>query len=113
MPKGKTIDMAIDEAEKIVRMWEANPTFSLGEIKLADFKAAIDELRQLQTELDDAKAKVTRLVVASNDKAIALIKNTSRALSGTRAIFGPDSAQYKEAGGTRQSEHKTSKKKKS
>lgn len=111
MPKGKSLDEVIDDAQKIVRMWEANSTFSLGEVTLASLKTQLTALIDSRAQTDEARASVTRLVNATNDKALAISAITTRALSGVRAIFGPDSPQYDEAGGTRSSQRKASKKK--
>jgi len=112
MPKGKSLDDTIADAEKIVRVWEANPTFTLGEITLAGFKAMLDDLKSLRGETEETRRQLTNLINSTNDKAVAVSGVTSRALSGIRAVYGPDSSQYEEAGGTRTSERKTSKKKK-
>ena len=112
MPKGKSLDDTIADAEKIVRVWEANPTFTLGEITLAGFKATLDDLKSLRGETEETRRQLTNLINSTNDKAVAVSGVTSRALSGIRAVYGPDSSQYEEAGGTRTSERKKTTKKK-
>jgi hypothetical protein len=42
-----------------------------------------------------------------DDAAVVLNGYNTRALSAIRGIFGPDSAEYDQAGGTRTSERKT------
>jgi hypothetical protein len=111
MPSGKSLDEVITDAQRIIRVWEANPTFSLGEIKLADLKALLADFIDLRAQTEEARATVTRLVNASNDKALALSGIYTRALSGIRAVFGPDSSEYDEAGGTRSSQRKAIKRK--
>src|SRR2546423_9635916 len=97
MPKGKTLDEVIEDAEKIIRVWEANPTFSLGEVTLAGLKAQLAEYIELREQTEEARATVARLVNAVNDKALTLSSIYTRALSGIRAVFGPNSSQYDEA----------------
>ena len=111
MPRNKSLDDINADAQKIIRVWEANPAFTLGEITLAGLKADVAELIDLREQTDEARATVTRLVNATNDKAAGIGDIYTRALSGIRAVFGPDSSQYDEAGGTRRSERKVSKKK--
>jgi hypothetical protein len=113
MPRSKSLDEIISDIQKIIRVWEANPTFTLGEITLAGLKAELDDLIELRGQTNEARANVARLVNATNEKANALIAVHTRALSGIRGVFGPNSTQYDEAGGTRPSEKKAAKKKKS
>ncbi|MET0649033.1 MAG: hypothetical protein ABW208_20685 [Pyrinomonadaceae bacterium] len=112
MPKGKSLDDVIAEAEKIERVWDANPTFSLGDLTREKFKAELEGLRASRTQLEEARRQVTNLSNDTNERAASVGTNTTRALSGIRAVFGPDSTQYEEGGGTRSSERKTPKSKK-
>lgn len=111
MPRSKSLDDTIAEAEKIERVWEANPTFTLGDLTREKFKAELEALRAARAQLEEAKRQVTNLSNSTNERAATVNSYVTRALSGVRAVFGPDSTQYEEAGGTRQSERKTSKKK--
>ena len=112
MPKGKSLDEISAGAERIVRVWEANPTFALGDLTLEKFKAELDGLKGAREQLEEARRQVTSLTNSTNEKAEAVNAYVTRALSGVRAVFGPDSTQYEEAGGTRSSERKTAKTKK-
>lgn len=112
MPKGKSLDEVIASAERIVRVWEANPTFSLGELTLATFKAELTALLALRAQTEEARRQLTGLINSTNEKAGKVNENVTRALSGVRAVFGPDSTQYDEAGGTRSSERRTPRAKK-
>ena len=112
MPKGKSLDEIIAGGEKIDRVWDANQTFTLGDLTREKFKADLGTLRETRTQLEEARRQVTNLTNATNDMAGGILANITRALSGIRAVFGPNSTQYEEAGGTRTSERKTTKKKK-
>ena len=109
MPKGKSLDDTIAGAEKIARVWEANPTFALGDLTLAKFKAELEGLKSSRAQLEEARRQVTSLTNITNEKAAAVTSYITRALSGVRAVFGPDSTQYEEAGGTRSSDRRTRK----
>jgi hypothetical protein len=111
MPRSKSLDDTIGEAEKIDRVWDANPTFSLGDLTREKFKTELGALRGARTQLEEAKRQVTNLSNSTNERAAVINSYITRALSGVRAVFGPDSTQYEEAGGTRSSERKASKKK--
>jgi hypothetical protein len=110
--KGKTIDAILAEGEQIVRVWEANPTFTLGEITLPKLKEMLEDLRTSRKLTDETRTLLTRLINETNGKAKGITAVVTRALSGFRAQFGPNSSQYEQAGGTRSDERKKSKKNK-
>lgn len=112
MPRWKSFEVILDEADKIDRVWDANPTFALGDLTREKFKEELSALREKRGELEEAKRQVTNLTNLTNEKAESVTANITRALSGIRAVFGPDSTQYEEAGGTRSSERKSPKTKK-
>jgi hypothetical protein len=109
MTRSKSLDEVIAAAEKIVRVWEANPTFTLGEVTLAGLKTKVEGLRTQREQTEEARRQVTNLVNSTNAVADDVNAITVRALSGVRATYGPDSTQYEEAGGTRTSERRTRK----
>jgi hypothetical protein len=106
MARGKSIDEVLTEGEQIVRVWEANPTFSLGEVTRAAMQTMLDNLRTARTQTEDLRTQLTQRVNEANSKADELNSIVTRARSGFRAIYGPDSTQYEQAGGTRASERK-------
>lgn len=106
MPRGKSLDEIVADGEQIVRAWEANPTFALGEVTLAGLRTMIGDLRETRTQTDELRTQLTRLVNDTNGKADELNTVVTRARSGFRAVYGPDSTQYEQAGGTRASERK-------
>ncbi len=112
MPKGKTIEEVIARAEKIERVWDANPSFALGDLTREKFKAELEALRGTRAQLEESKRQVTNLTNTVNGQATGVLQYVTRALSGLRAVFGPNSTQYEEGGGTRSSEIKRTPKKK-
>ncbi len=104
MPSGKSYDRILAEAEQMARVWEANPDFSMGEMKLTELKAQIQELRDKRTAVNDTNTLRTRLVNEADDKASGLSKLSARIRSGFKAQYGPNSSQYEQAQGTRESE---------
>ena len=104
MPSRYSTESVIAGCERLARVWTDNPTFSLGEITLAAFQAKIAEVKQKREQLETLRMQVTALTndIEENTNELAAIR--TRALSGVRAVFGPNSTQYEQAGGTRQSE---------
>ncbi|HEX7313435.1 MAG TPA: hypothetical protein VF297_05915 [Pyrinomonadaceae bacterium] len=112
MPRGKSLDEVLADAEKLDRVWDANPSLTLGDLTREKFKAELNALRESRAQLEEARRQVTNLSNTTNERAVVLVSYNTRVLSGIRAVFGPDSTQYEEGGGTRSSERKTPKPKK-
>lgn len=104
MPSRYSTDGVLNECERISRVWVDNPTFSLGEVTLAGFQAKINEAREKREQLETLRMQATALSNELEGRTGELANIRTRALSGFRAVFGPDSTQYEQAGGTRQSE---------
>jgi hypothetical protein len=105
MPNVSTNDV-IAEAEQIARVWTENKDFALGEMTLPKLQKMIADLRDSRSQIEDTRTQLTALTNESNEQAAALNQINTRALSGFRAIYGPNSTQYEQAGGTRSSERK-------
>ncbi|MDX6695599.1 MAG: hypothetical protein QOF02_3202 [Blastocatellia bacterium] len=105
MPK-VSVDNALADGEQIARVWAENPTFTLGEITQESLQELLTELRTTRAETEELRTKLT----ARLNKIEELIEEVkllvTRARSGFRATFGPDSTQYEQSGGTRTSERK-------
>lgn len=106
MSRSKPVDTVLSEAEQIARVWTDNPTFALGNLTLAQFQTMITDLRSQRAETEDLRTRLTASINETNTQALAVSEAVTRARSGFRAFFGPDSTQYEQAGGTRRSERK-------
>jgi hypothetical protein len=106
MTRKVSIDGTLTDAERILRVWAENPTFSLGDLTQANFQTLVDDLRNKRNQTEMLRTQLTALVNETNDLGLGLSDAVSRTLSGVRAVFGPDSSQYEQAGGTRRSERK-------
>jgi hypothetical protein len=104
MPSRYSIESVLADSERLTRVWAENPTFSLGELTLAVLQAKIAEAKQKREQLETLRMQVTALTNEVETRTAELASIRTRALSGFRAVFGPDSTQYEQAGGTRQSE---------
>ena len=111
MKEGETmskpkIDDVIANSQKIVDIWAANPTFSLGTLNLTDFEAALAALKQTEATVQVRRTELIGLIDLRDDQAKAMNDLVMRARSGILAVFGADSAQYEQAGRKRRSERK-------
>src|SRR5205085_11717193 len=104
--KGKSLTDVLAEGDQIAHVWETNPTFSLGETTLTGLKQDLDDLRGLQGQNDALHMQLTQVVNDIGVKRQAINDVVVRARSGFRAVYGPNSAQYKQATATRVGERK-------
>src|SRR5437764_3886112 len=106
MPRKVAVDKTLGAAEQILRVWEAHPDFTVGEITLAKFKAQVNGLRGKREAVETTKTELIASTNELNDQAIGVSDVNTRALSGIRAAFGPNSSEYEQAGGTRTDERR-------
>jgi len=97
----------LGDAAKIVNVWNANPDLTMGTVTKDTMTTAIAEMQAAHAAVESKRTELTGLMDARDAKAAAAAELVSRARSGIRAAFGPDSAQYEQAGGTRKSERKS------
>lgn len=102
----KTVDSVIADAERLAQVWGENTKFSMGDVTLDGLRTEIDKLQQLKHARDEARTKLSKLVDDTSDQMKLVEGYNTRGRSGMKALFGPDSAQYAQVGGTRQSERK-------
>ena len=103
-------DQALADSTGIAKVWKANPSLTLGKddgkVALKDYQASIKAVSDLNDEISDLRDQLTKLINDRDDAAGILSGYNTRALSAIRGIFGPDSTEYDQAGGTRTSERK-------
>ena len=63
-------------------------------------------MNDFNDEISDLRDQLAGLVNSRDAAATVLSGYNTRALSAIRGIFGPDSTEYEQAGGTRTSERK-------
>jgi hypothetical protein len=81
------------------------PDFGTG-LSVATYETAVNAF---STKLDSYNQKLAELDELQNsldDDEKGLREQTRRMLSAVEAIYGPDSSEFEQAGGKRQSEHK-------
>ena len=103
-------DQALADSKGISKVWKANPTLTLGKddekVALKDFQASVKALTDFNDEISDVRNQLTALINDRDTAAATLSGYNTRALSAIRGIYGPDSTEYDQAGGTRTSERK-------
>jgi len=106
MPTKYPFDTVMPDSEQIARVWTDNPTFAMGEVTLAKLQTKITDARQKRDQIETLRTQLTSLSNELTEQTKELATINTRARSGFRAFFGPDSTQYEQAGGTRASERK-------
>lgn len=103
MPTRSTNDVLTD-ANRIVDTWNANTDFTLGSITLAKFTEARDALAAADAEVESKRTELAALLNARDERHAVMQDLVTRMRAGFKAVYGPDSTQYEQAGGTRRSE---------
>jgi hypothetical protein len=105
MPKAAT-NNALVNSKKVLDVWTAHPDFALKDVTLVNFQAAMDASQKADDAVESLRTQLTALINDRDAKNATLTELTTRALSGIRGYFGPDSDEYEQASGTRTSERK-------
>jgi hypothetical protein len=104
-------EAVLEACERIARVWTDNPTFSLGEITLPSLQAKMTGAREKRQRLEVLRMQVAALSNELDEDVSELAAIRTRALSGLRAVYGPNSTQYEQGGGTRTSDQRRRKRK--
>ena len=103
-------DQTLEDSTGIEKVWKANSTMTLGrdseKVALKDYQASIKAVTGANEEIEELRHQLSGLIDDRDDAALALSAYNTRARSAIRGIFGPDSTEYDQAGGTRTSERK-------
>jgi hypothetical protein len=107
MAKIAKVKVVLSDAVDVKAVWNAIPDFKMGGISLNDFIAVRDETDSLDKEYSTRDVELTGVKNKRDDKARLLDELITRFRSGMRSTYGPDSSQYEQAGGTRNSSRKS------
>ena len=103
-------ELVLDDSTGIEKVWKANTEMTLGKgtekVSFQNYETSIQSVMGLNKQIEDARHTLSALINNRDDAASALNGYNTRALSAIRGIFGPDSTEYDQAGGTRTSERK-------
>ena len=110
MGKKVSLDVALSDATGIEKVWKENPSMTLGKddqkVTIADYQGVKESLTVRNAYIEELRHQLNGLLDQRDDGAVKLNGYNTRALSAIRGIFGPDSSEYDQAGGTRSSERK-------
>ena len=100
----------LKDAERIVDVWDANPTLKVGvgdkQVTKEDVETDISDINGMDEHIAEVRTMLTGLIRQRRDRKKGLDSKVTRARSSIRGGFGPDSPEYSQAGGTRTSERK-------
>jgi hypothetical protein len=99
-------DIVITQGNKIAKVWQDNPEFTMKDVTQEQFKSGLVGLESKDREIEAKRFELTGLINEREDQARILNEWITRARGGFRSFFGPNSNQYEQAGGTRSSERK-------
>ena len=106
MPAQTTVNSVLLDAQKIIDTWTANPDFAFGAVTLKGFGELAFQTGQLSQTIEAKRNELQGLMNQRDDTVKELRMLITRARSGIKATYGPDSSQYEQAGCTRASERK-------
>ena len=109
MIKNPSVRLTLKDASSVRTVWESIPDFKMGSVTRDDFIAIHDETEAFTKEYAKKGVELKGIKGKRDDKAQQLSDLITRFRSGMRSIYGPDSPQYGQAGGTRSREHKAPK----
>jgi len=101
MPAQVNAATILAECEKIETVWKNNPAFKMSDETLEAFQ---NRVAQFGTVVKTIAAKDLEMLPLRNERdalAHKLMEICTRARSGMKGFFGPNSDQYEQAGGTR------------
>ena len=100
------LESVISDGDRLAQVWGESPAFSMGEQTVEQLKTELEKLRALKRSRDEARVRLSKLVDDTSDQMKLVDGIVVRGRSGMKAAFGPDSAQYAQVGGTRESQRK-------
>lgn len=111
MPGSLSVDRVVADAELLINAWKSHPGFTLATIQRSDLEEDVTAIEADNAEIESLRSQLTLRIDQRDNKVKALSNKNTRVRSGFRANYGPDSAEYKQAGGTPTSERKSPKRK--
>ena len=105
MPR-RNVDEVLAELGNLIAVWKENPKFSVGDLTLADLEGLHGTVSGETEEIEATRTRLTGMIEGRDANLKRIGTAATRTRSGFRAVYGPDSRQYKQAGGTPTSERK-------
>lgn len=111
MASSVSIERVLNDAELLINAWKSNPDFQLSDIQRTDMESEVASIKTDSAQIESLRSQLTLLIEQRDQKGRGLSQKNTRIRSGFRAFYGPDSPQYKQAGGTPTSERKAPRRK--
>ncbi|HLP65892.1 MAG TPA: hypothetical protein VK181_00080 [Rhizobium sp.] len=99
------------DIDKIIEIMTANADFTMKNVTLATIGSDATSLGEAIKKIDSLEMQLTPLRNQRDDLARKLNEICTRARSGLKGFYGPNSSQYEQAGGKRAIERKSPKRK--
>lgn len=106
-----SIERVLSDTNLLVNAWKSNTNFQLADLQYEELEADATEIRSDTAEIEALRSQLTLKIEQRDQKTRRLSQKNTRVRSGFRAFYGPDSPQYKQAGGTPTSERKAPRRK--
>lgn len=104
-----SVSGVLDDATKIIAVWDDHPELVIGTITSGNLKTLTTQITAIEERIEKLRHDLSGLMDQRDDLVANLSSLTTRSKSGVRAAFGPDSPEYAQAGGVRTSERKARK----
>jgi hypothetical protein len=88
-------------------VWDANPDLKLGDVGLNEFTSVYTAAKELDEDYAKKDVELSGALSKREEKARDLRALVVRFRKGILAHFGPDSPEYGQAGGTRESQRRS------
>jgi len=104
----------LKQARSILIVWnQIDPVLTFGPLSAEDLSEEVANVQALQNKIIHLKTELLSLRNERDSACVDLWSKVKRARSGFKVIFGDDSSEYEMAGGTRSSDRKPYRRKKS
>jgi len=107
MKKQVKVKSTLEEAASVRTVWESNPDFKLGNIGLSDYTAVYTAAKELDDDYSKRDVELSGALSKREEKVRELHSLVVRFRKGMQAHFGPDSPEYGQTGGTRESQRRS------
>ncbi|MGH8572801.1 MAG: hypothetical protein ACREX8_09515 [Gammaproteobacteria bacterium] len=108
MKRSMVPDEILQQLDDVIGVWKENTDFGMGpEVTLEKMKAIRAELDIYIMGIQATNRTLTKQIHDRDDCAKLANQYAVRARKAIQGYFGPDSTQYAQVGGTRQSDRKT------
>jgi hypothetical protein len=93
-PTSRPSDDIQGQAHDVLKVWKANPEFRMQENQFEDFEKIVDEWDKVLEKIKVQKRALHELLIVRDKLQTQVDHLSSRARSGMRGYFGPNSPEY-------------------